>query len=133
MVLIERWIDDRAQAGDFDKPQRNALQGWLDERFVAVHATHLADTDFALLGEANATCCLCPTTERDLADGVGPARRLADAGAGLALGTDSNAIVDMFEEARAVELNERLASGERGRHSAAELLRAIQTAVGGTP
>jgi len=96
----------------------------IDERFVAVHATHLADTDFALLGEATATCCLCPTTERDLADGVGPARRLADAGAGLALGTDSNAVVDMFEEARAVELDERLASGERGRHSAADLLRA---------
>ena len=30
----------------------------------------------------------------------------------------------MFEEARAVELDERLATGERGRHSAAELLRA---------
>ena len=74
---------------------------------MAVHATHLANPDFAVL--ANATCCLCPTTERDLADGVGPARRLADAGARLALGSDSNAVIDMFEEARAVELDERLA------------------------
>ena len=58
--------------------------------------------------------CLCPTTERDLADGVGPARRLAQAGARLCLGTDSHALIDLFEEARAVELDERLESGIRG-------------------
>ena len=68
--------------------------------------------------------CLCPTTERDLADGVGPARRLAEAGARLSLGTDSNAVIDVFEEARAVELDERLETGVRGGHSAGELLRA---------
>ena len=50
--------------------------GALGERFTAVHATHLTDDDVALLGGAGATCCLCPTTERDLADGVGPARPL---------------------------------------------------------
>ena len=43
----------------------------------------------ALLGGAGACCCLCPTTERDLADGIGPARALRDAGAPLALGSDS--------------------------------------------
>jgi len=98
--------------------------GALDERFVAVHATHLAETDFSLLGGAGATCCLCPTTERDLADGIGPARRLADSGAGLALGSDSNAVIDILEEARALELDERLATGTRGQHSPDELLRA---------
>jgi formiminoglutamate deiminase len=96
----------------------------LDERFVAVHATHLAGSDFELLGGAGATCCLCPTTERDLADGIGRARLLADTGSRLALGSDSNAIIDSFEEARAVELDERLAAGERARHSPSELLRA---------
>jgi formiminoglutamate deiminase len=98
--------------------------GALPERFTAVHATHLAESDFALLGGARAGICLCPTTERDLADGVGPARRLAQAGARLCLGTDSHAVIDPFEEARAVELDERLQSGERGGHSATELLRA---------
>ena len=78
------------------------------ERFTAVHATHLTDDDVALLGRA-ATCCLCPTTERDLGDGIGPARRLRDAGARLALGSDSQAVIDLFEEARAIELDERLA------------------------
>ena len=55
-----------------------------------------------------APVALCPTTERSLADGVGPARALIDAGAGLALGTDSHAVIDLLEEARAVELDERL-------------------------
>jgi formiminoglutamate deiminase len=96
--------------------------GALTDRFTAVHATHLTDDDFSLLGGAGCTACLCPTTERDLADGIAPARRLTGAGARLALGTDSQALIDLFEEARATELDERLASGERGGQSAAELL-----------
>jgi formiminoglutamate deiminase len=101
--------------------------GALTERFTAVHATHLADADFSLLGAAGCGACLCPTTERDLADGIAPARRLAEANARISLGTDSHALIDMFDEARAVELDERLESGERGGHSAAELLGAATT------
>jgi formiminoglutamate deiminase len=96
--------------------------GAVSERFTAVHATHLNDEDVALLGPA--CVCLCPTTERDLGDGIGPARRLRDAGAQLAFGSDSQAVIDLFEEARAVELDERLASGARGLHRPADLLRA---------
>jgi formiminoglutamate deiminase len=98
--------------------------GALDARFTAVHATHVTDYDVGLLGGAGAFCCLCPTTERDLADGIGPARRLIDAGARLSLGSDSHAVIDVFEEARAVELDERLSSGVRGVHTAASLLTA---------
>ena len=57
-------------------------------------------------------------------DGIGPARRLADAGAALATGSDSHAVIDPFEEARAIELDERLATGVRGTHRAADLLHA---------
>jgi formiminoglutamate deiminase len=92
--------------------------------FTAVHATHLDASDVSLLGGAAACCCVCPTTERDLADGIGRMRRLKDAGASLSLGSDSHAVIDLFEEARAVELDERLASGERGLHDAAGLMRA---------
>jgi formiminoglutamate deiminase len=102
--------------------------GALSGRFTAVHATHVGEADVTLLGAAGACCCLCPTTERDLADGIGPAARLAGAGARLALGSDSHAVIDLFEEARAVELDERLASGERGGHGAADLLRAATEA-----
>lgn len=96
--------------------------GALDDRFTAVHATHLTELDVSVLGAAASCCCLCPTTERDLADGIGPARALAGAGASLALGSDSHAMIDQLEEARAMELDERLASGERGRLGAADLL-----------
>jgi formiminoglutamate deiminase len=99
-----------------------ARHGVLGDRFTAVHATHTSDADHALLGTAAAHCCLCPTTERDLADGIGPSRALRDAGVGIALGSDSHAIIDLLEEARTVELDERLASGVRGSHDAPALL-----------
>jgi formiminoglutamate deiminase len=98
--------------------------GALDANFTAVHGTHLDEADVRLLGGAEACCCVCPTTERDLADGIGRMRPLAEAGVSLSLGSDSHAVIDLFEEARAVELDERLASGERGHHGAAALLRA---------
>ena len=103
--------------------------GVLGPRTTAVHATHLTDEDVARLGASGTAVCLCPTTERDLADGVGPARALADAGSPLCLGSDSNAVVDLFEEARAVELDERLVTGRRGHHDPAALL-AAATAAG---
>jgi cytosine/adenosine deaminase-related metal-dependent hydrolase len=90
--------------------------------FTAVHATHLRDRDIGLLGEHRCTCCFCPTTERDLADGIGPSVRLRRAGARLSVGSDSNAFVDPFEELRAVELDERLDSGNRGNHPVTALL-----------
>ena len=96
--------------------------GALGERFTAVHFTHVSDEDIAMLGSARGCCCLCPTTERDLADGIGRGREIADAGASLALGSDSHAVIDHFEEMRAAELDQRLATGERGHHDAAELL-----------
>jgi formiminoglutamate deiminase len=101
-----------------------AHAGALEANFTAVHATHLEDGDVTLLGDAAACCCVCPTTERDLADGIGRMRALVEAGASLSLGSDSHAVIDLLEEARAVELDERLASGERGHHDAASLLRA---------
>jgi formiminoglutamate deiminase len=98
--------------------------GLLAPRFSAVHATHLTAADIALLGEARASVVLCPTTEADLGDGIGPARLLADAGARIALGSDQHAVVDPFLEMRGLEAGERLASGRRGRFSPAELLEA---------
>ncbi len=101
-----------------------AEAGALGPLTSAVHATHLTDTDIRLLGESHTNVCFCPTTERDLADGIGPARRLHEAGATLTLGSDSHAVIDMIEEMRAVEMHERLASQQRGHWSAVELLAA---------
>ncbi len=91
---------------------------------TAVHATHLQSADIALLGQNKTFACFCPTTERDLADGIGPSDGLVNAGSPLCLGTDSHAVIDMFEEARAVEMNQRLISNKRGVHRSSELLSA---------
>jgi formiminoglutamate deiminase len=111
-----------------------AEAGALSERFTAIHVTHPTDRDRELLGEAGATACFCPTTERDLADGIGPAAALRAARARLAVGSDSQAVIDLFEEARAIELDERLARLERGNQGAAALLDAAtvdgQRAIG---
>ncbi|HEY2673292.1 MAG TPA: formimidoylglutamate deiminase [Rugosimonospora sp.] len=102
--------------------------GALGPGTTAVHATHLSDEDLALLGGTGTAACLCPTTERDLADGIGSARALADAGSPLCLGSDSHAVVDLFEEARALEMDERLRTERRGHFSPDELLGAATAA-----
>jgi formiminoglutamate deiminase len=99
-----------------------AAAGAVHPRFTAIHGTHFADTDITGLAIDGGGCCLCPTTERDLGDGIGPAVALRDAGVPLSLGTDSHAVIDGFEEARAAELDSRLAAKERGLISPAALL-----------
>jgi formiminoglutamate deiminase len=89
---------------------------------TAVHATHVTPDDVQRLGTAHATVCLCPTTERDLADGIGPARELADCGVPLSLGSDQHAVLDLFEEARGVEMHERLTARRRARFAPSDLL-----------
>ncbi len=104
-------------------------QGVLGERFTAVHATHLAGWDIDLLQSSHSTCCICPTTERDLADGIGPTPAFRTAGIPMCVGTDSHAFIDPFEEVRGIELDERLSSLRRGTHRPGELL-AAATALG---
>lgn len=82
--------------------------GLLGPRFVAVHATHLAPHEARLLGEAGAGVCLCPTTERDLGDGLPDVSALVDAGVRLSVGVDSHVLTDPLEDLRGVELGERL-------------------------
>ncbi|MET8559479.1 formimidoylglutamate deiminase [Streptomyces flaveolus] len=101
-----------------------ADHGVLGPRTTGVHNTHLTDEDIALLGDFGTGTCMCPTTERDLADGIGPAVALQRAGSPLSLGSDSHAVIDLLEEARAMELNERLRTRTRGHWTAAALLRA---------
>jgi formiminoglutamate deiminase len=102
--------------------------GALGRRTTAVHATHLSDADIDALGTTGTSVSFCPTTERDLADGIGPARRLLAAGAPLVVGSDQHAVIDLLEEVRAVEMHERLASLERGRIGVAALVDALTSA-----
>jgi formiminoglutamate deiminase len=97
-------------------------EGLLGPDTTVVHATHLTDDDVALLGGTGTNVCITPTTERDLGDGIGPGRRLADAGCRISIGSDSHAVIDPFEELRGLEMDERLATQQRGHWSAGELL-----------
>lgn len=96
--------------------------GMLGRHTVAVHGTHLTEGDIGALGRTSTGTCFCPTTERDLGDGIGPARGLADHGSPLSLGSDSNAAIDPLGEVRGLEMNERLASERRGRFDVGELM-----------
>jgi len=99
-----------------------AASGVVTNRFSAVHATHLSGHDIERLAAAAAMVVMCPTTERDLGDGIGPTSSFAERGIEMSLGSDSHAVIDLFEEARALELDERLRSNERGVHPASCLL-----------
>ncbi|HEY5979932.1 MAG TPA: formimidoylglutamate deiminase [Microlunatus sp.] len=102
--------------------------GLLGPATTAVHATHLTTHDISLLGDTGTGACFCPTTERDLADGIGPARALQDAGSPLSLGSDQHAVIDMFEEMRGLEMHERLSTGQRGRFTPTDLIAAASPA-----
>ena len=140
--LVATWAADRhlpLHAHVSEQPQENAdclaaygvtpvglfdSAGALSDRFTAVHATHVERRDVVTLADRRSRCCICPTTERELADGIGPTAALRDAGVELCIGSDSHAVVDPFEETRAVELNERLACLRRGTHRPHDLLTA---------
>jgi formimidoylglutamate deiminase len=74
--------------------------------FTAVHAIHVSAGDRSLL--ADQQVCACPSTEADLGDGIVPAREFLAGGTTLALGSDSNAVIDLVQEARLLEMHERL-------------------------
>ncbi|HKW40700.1 MAG TPA: formimidoylglutamate deiminase [Gemmatimonadales bacterium] len=104
-------------------------EGILGPDLTAIHAIHVSEHDIELLGENEVCVCACPTTERDLGDTVGPLGALVDAGCTLSVGSDSNAVTDVLEEARALELDQRRATGTRVVHQPEDLLRAAT--VGG--
>lgn len=87
--------------------------GLLEPRFTAVHAVHVTQEEARMLGEVGAGVCACPSTERNLGDGIVPADRLVSAGARLCLGSDSQARVDLLDEARQLEEHLRLSRVRR--------------------
>ncbi|HET7481506.1 MAG TPA: formimidoylglutamate deiminase [Actinomycetota bacterium] len=101
-----------------------ADRGVLGPRTTIVHGTHVSALDIELLATTRSRVCMCPTTERDLGDGVGPAAAFVGGGIEVSLGSDGQSTIDLFEEARAVEMNERLITERRGIHDPVTLLAA---------
>ena len=125
--LSEQPAENDACAAHYGRTPTGLLheRGVLGPGTTAVHAVHLTDGDVAALAATGTAVCACPSTEADLADGIGPFRALRNAGVPLCLGSDQHATVDLLAEARLLEAHERLATGERGRFSPAELVGAL--------
>ncbi|MFY9621125.1 MAG: formimidoylglutamate deiminase [Pyrinomonadaceae bacterium] len=88
-------------------------EGLLSERFTAVHAIHVTPKAMPAFAKTGAMVCACPTTERNLGDGVVPADEYFKHGVPICLGTDSHVQIDLFEEARELEYHLRLQKMER--------------------
>lgn len=86
----------------------------LSPRTTLVHAIHLDTTEFEHVAQSGSTICSCPTTERNLGDGVFSAHVAARLGIPVAFGTDSQAQIDILEDARENEYHLRLAQRQRG-------------------
>ncbi len=93
----------------------------LSERFTAVHAIHVTPKAIPSFGKSGAIVCACPTTERNLGDGVVPADEYFKHGVPMCLGTDSHAQIDLLEDARELEYHLRLQKLERAVLSATAL------------
>src|SRR5258706_6340332 len=88
-------------------------EGLLSQNFTAVHAIHVTPKAIASLARTGAMVCACPTTERNLGDGVVPADEYFKHGVPICLGTDSHAQIDLLEDARELEYHLRLQKLER--------------------
>lgn len=88
-------------------------EGVLGSGFTAVHATHVMTPEIDKLAKAGAAVCACPTTERNLGDGILAADQMMGAGVPVALGSDSQAQIDPLEDARELEYHLRLRDKKR--------------------
>lgn len=88
-------------------------EGLLSERFTGVHVIHITPKASRMLGQARAMVCACPTTERNLGDGIVPVDTLFQENVRVSLGTDSQTQIDLLEDARELEYHLRLQKMER--------------------
>ena len=116
-------------------------EGLLSEKFTAVHAIHVTPKAISALARAQANVCACPTTERNLGDGLVPVDAYFNAGVPVSLGTDSQTQIDLLEDARELEYHLRLQrtarnilapGGETDESALARRLFACATTAGAT-
>jgi formimidoylglutamate deiminase len=115
MHIAEQPAEVAAVTAEYGRPPVALLAGeeLLDQRLTAVHAVHVNSDEVRALARAGSIVCACPTTERNLGDGIVRADALFSAGARIALGTDSHTQIDLLEDARELEYHLRLQRLER--------------------
>jgi formimidoylglutamate deiminase len=90
-----------------------AQSGILSERFTAVHAIHITDEEAVAMADSGASICSCPTTERNLGDGILAADKMMSRRIHICLGSDSQAQIDPLEDARELDYHLRLERQQR--------------------
>jgi hypothetical protein len=115
MHVAEQPAEVEASVGEYGRRPVELLveHGVIDEAFTGVHAIHVTDEEVGRFAASGAIVCACPTTERNLGDGIGPTDDLLPAGGSICFGTDSNAQIDLLEDARQLEYHLRLKKLER--------------------
>lgn len=115
MHVAEQPAEVSACVEEYGRTPISLLQteGLLSERFTAVHAIHVTPKAIPSFAKTGAMVCACPTTERNLGDGVIPAEEYFKHNVPICLGTDSHAQIDLLEDARELEYHLRLQKLER--------------------
>jgi formimidoylglutamate deiminase len=85
----------------------------IDSQWCLVHATHSDEDEIRQLANSGAVVCLCPTTEANLGDGIFPLHNWLAHEGKIAIGSDSQASINPFEELRWLEYGQRLISRSR--------------------
>ncbi len=88
-------------------------EGMLSDRFTGVHVIHITPKAAGMIARAQAMVCACPTTERNLGDGIVPVDAFFRSGVRVSLGSDSHIQIDLLEDARELEYHLRLQKSER--------------------
>ncbi len=100
-------IRDSIAAHGVSPLRRLANLGLLGPNLIAVHATHVATEDIALLAAHGCHVAHCPTSNLKLGSGLAPIAALLQAGINVGLGTDSaasNNRLDLLAELRLAAL-----------------------------
>jgi formimidoylglutamate deiminase len=115
MHISEQVAENEASAREYGLTPLELLhrENILGPHFTAVHAIHVTRAEIDALVRSGATICACPTTERNLGDGIFPAHQAMAAGIPVALGSDSQAQIDPLEDARELDYHLRLQEQER--------------------
>jgi len=97
------------------RPMRMVVEDLsVDDRFTAVHCTHTEKADLSAFVNAGGTVCICPLTEGNLGDGVPDTPGIVAKNGRVAIGSDLNSRLCVWEELRWLEYLQRLVRRERG-------------------
>ena len=119
-IHIHAAEQEREVAGCLAWSGRRPVEWLLEEmdvgqRWCLIHATHMTGEETERLAQSGAVAGLCPVTEANLGDGIFRATDYRAAGGRFGIGTDSNVLIGVADELRAVEYAQRLVHQRRNR------------------